>query len=78
MPAPRGIDEPPQLRVESPRATLRIVILSPQQRRNRPRRERDPTSGERLTASQLRALLAESDEGSPADQRSQPAALRAK
>jgi hypothetical protein len=75
VPAPRGIDEPPQLRVESPRATLRILILSPQQRRNRPRRDAAPE--ERLTASQLRALLTESDEGST-DQRSQPAALRAK
>ena len=77
MPARRGIDEPPQLRLESPQATLRIVILSPQQRRNRPRRERDAASEERLTALQLRALLTESDEG-PADQRSQSAALKAK
>ena len=48
----------PQLRLESPQATLRLVILSPQQRRNRPRRERAALAEERLTLDQLRLLLA--------------------
>jgi len=48
----------PQLRIESPAATVRLVILSPQQRRNRPRRERSGATEERLTAPQLKALLA--------------------
>ena len=48
----------PQLRIESPAATVRLVILSPQQRRNRPRRERTGATEERLTAPQLKALLA--------------------
>ena len=64
VPAPRGFVEAPQLRVESPRSTVRLVILSPQQRRNRPRRDRDASGEERLNPSQLRALLAaeESDD----------------
>ena len=37
---------------------MRLVILSPQQRRNRPRRDRAAVSEERLTPAQLRALLA--------------------
>ena len=48
----------PQLRIESPAATVRLVILSPQQRRNRPRRERTGATDERLTTPQLKALLA--------------------
>lgn len=47
----------PQLRLESPQATVRLVILSPQQRRNRPRRERGALAEERLTLEQLRLLL---------------------
>jgi hypothetical protein len=47
----------PQLRLESPQATVRLVILSPQQRRNRPRRERAAVAEERLTLDQLRLLL---------------------
>jgi hypothetical protein len=51
-------EAPPQLRVESPAATLRLVILSPQQRRNRPRRERSGSGEERLNLRELKALLA--------------------
>ena len=54
--------QPPQLRLESPQATVRLVILSPQQRRNRPRRERAALPEERLTLAQLRALLAAGDD----------------
>lgn len=50
-----GEDAPPQLRIESSDATMRLVILSPQQRRNRPRRS--GTTEERLTLPQLRTLL---------------------
>ena len=57
VPAPRG-DGQAQLRVESRQATIRLVIVSPQQRRNRPRRERNTSAEERLTSAQLRALLA--------------------
>ncbi len=57
VPAPRG-DGQAQLRVESLQATIRLVIVSPQQRRNRPRRERGTSAEERLTSAQLRALLA--------------------
>lgn len=48
----------PQLRLESRQATVRRVILTPQQRRNRPRRDRSAPPEERLTLAQLRALLA--------------------
>lgn len=61
VPAPRGDGQAPQLRVESPQATIRLVILSPQQRRNRPRRERGAGTDDRLTPSQLRTLLAAED-----------------
>ena len=57
VPAQRG-DGQLQLRVESSQATIRLVIVSPQQRRNRPRRERGGSAEERLTPTQLRALLA--------------------
>jgi hypothetical protein len=50
-----GEDAPPQLRIESSDATVRLVILSPQQRRNRPRRA--GMAEERLTLAQLRTLL---------------------
>ena len=56
MPAP--MESAPQLRLESPGPTVRLVILTPQQRRNRPRRERAGAAEERLTAPQLKALLA--------------------
>jgi hypothetical protein len=55
----------PQLRVESPQTTVRLVILSPQQRRNRPRRDRAGTAEERLTLPQLRALLLVGEDGDP-------------
>lgn len=57
VPAPGREPQSPQLRLESPRTTVRLVILSPQQRRNRPRRERTALPEERLTLAQLRALL---------------------
>jgi hypothetical protein len=55
-------DAAPQLRIESPASTVRLVILSPQQRRNRPRRDRAGAAEERLTAPALRRLLAEGEE----------------
>ena len=58
-----GREAQPQLRLESPQATVRLVILSPQQRRNRPRRDRAALPEERLTLAQLRALLAAGNEG---------------
>jgi hypothetical protein len=62
VPAPGREAQPPQLRLESPQATVRLVILSPQQRRNRPRRDRAALPEERLTLSQLRALLTAGDD----------------
>ena len=62
----RGPDSAPQLRIESPAATVRLVILSAQQRRNRPRRERSGSAEERLTAAQLRSLLGSGEETTPA------------
>ena len=56
VPGPQG-DGQAQLRVESPQATIRLVIVSPQQRRNRPRREHSGSAEERLNPTQLRALL---------------------
>ena len=55
----------PQLRVESPETAVRLVILSAQQRRNRPRRDRSGTADERLTLPQLRAVLAIEDDREP-------------
>jgi hypothetical protein len=52
----------PQLRVEALSTTIRLVILSPQQRRDRPRRDRG-AADDRLTLQQLRALLAEDRSG---------------
>jgi hypothetical protein len=65
MPA-HGPESAPQLRIESPAATVRLVILSPQQRRNRPRRDRSGSAEERLTAAQLKSLLGSSDSTSAA------------
>jgi hypothetical protein len=42
------------LRIATPRATIRLSILTPQQRRNRPRNDEEP----RLTAGEVAALLA--------------------
>ena len=53
----------PQLRLESPQATVRLVILTPQQRRNRPRRDRAAPPEERLTVDQLRVLLGAQEDG---------------
>jgi hypothetical protein len=64
LPESRGDAEAPQLKIESPCATVRLVILSQRQRRNRPRRDREGSAEERLNPAQLRTLLAagESDE----------------
>jgi hypothetical protein len=43
--------------IEGPDATLRVVIMSPQERRSRPRREGNAWGDERFTTAQLRALL---------------------
>jgi hypothetical protein len=61
-PAHAGEAQAPQLRIESPGTTVRLVILSPQQRRNRPRRDRSGVTEERLTLSQLKSLLAAEDD----------------
>ncbi len=53
-----GADAAPQLRIETAAATVRLVILSPQQRRNRRRRERSGSGEERLNVRELKALLA--------------------
>jgi hypothetical protein len=51
-----------QLCIENPRAELRFVIVSPLERRNRPRRGRSAEAEDRLSIAQLRTLLAsESD-----------------
>lgn len=42
-----------QLRIDSPRCAVRIAILTPQQRRNRPRRDDEP----RLTAGAVAELI---------------------
>jgi hypothetical protein len=42
-----------QLRIESARATIRLSILTPQQRRNRPRRDDEP----RLSIDEVAALI---------------------
>jgi hypothetical protein len=46
-----------QLRIERPQATLRLVVVSPLERRNRPRRGRNTEADDRLSIAQLRALL---------------------
>lgn len=58
----KGEAQAPQLRIETRATVVRLIVLSPQQRRNRPRRERAGAE-ERLTLSQLRALLAADDPG---------------
>ena len=62
--APRSEAQAPQLRIDAQATVVRLVILSPQQRRNRPRRERAGAE-ERLTLSQLRALIAADDPDRP-------------
>jgi hypothetical protein len=76
MPSP-GVDAAPQLRIESAAGTVRLVILSPQQRRNRPRRERSGSGEERLNLRDLKVLLASEDEPTtPATTPPQPARNR--
>jgi hypothetical protein len=65
VPIQGGEAQAPQLRVESSETTVRLVIVSPQQRRNRPRRDRSGAAEERLTLPQLRALLTAGDAGEP-------------
>ena len=50
---PRDADAAAHLRIESPRAVIRLAILTPQQRRNRPRRGGEP----RLTATAVAELI---------------------
>jgi hypothetical protein len=51
---PRANDAAAHLSVESPRVTLRLVIVTPLQRRNRPRKSEEP----RLTADAVAGLIA--------------------
>jgi len=46
-----------QLRIEGPESVVRLVIVSPRERRNRPGRSRDADADDRLNLTQLRALL---------------------
>ncbi|TMG85861.1 MAG: hypothetical protein E6H78_05815 [Betaproteobacteria bacterium] len=62
-PTQGGEAQTPQLRIESQGPTVRLVILSPQQRRNRPRRDRSGLSDERLALAQLKSLLATENDG---------------
>ncbi len=57
-PTQGGEAQAPQLCIESQGTTVRLVILSAQQRRNRPRRDRPGLTEERLTLPQLKSLLA--------------------
>jgi hypothetical protein len=57
VPASAGVSPQVQLRIERPQATLRLVIVSPLERRNRPGRGRNAESDDRLGTAQLRALL---------------------
>jgi hypothetical protein len=52
-----GAPHQAQLRIECPDATLRVVIMSPLERRSRPRRDAAVSGDDRLTIAQLRALL---------------------
>ena len=72
-PAPEAA---PHLRIESPAATVRLVILSPQQRRNRPRRERSGSGEERLNLRELKALLTSDDDATLSATPPQPARSR--
>ena len=53
---PREADAGAQLLIETPRASLRVAVLTPAERRNRPRRPEDP----RLSTAAVAALLEES------------------
>lgn len=54
---PPRADAGAQLRIETPRACLRVAILTPGERRNRPRRD----DGPRLAADAVASLLAAGD-----------------
>ena len=54
---PRADDPVAHLRIDSPRALVRLAILTPQQRRNRPRQDDEP----RLNAVAVAELLAADD-----------------
>jgi hypothetical protein len=56
-PVPAGSAPQVQLRIERPQATLRLVIVSPLERRNRPRRGRSGDTDDRLGTARLKALL---------------------
>jgi len=61
---PRDSDDTAaQLRIDSPRVAVRLAILTPQQRRNRPRRSEEP----RLTADAVAALIAGAERGDGAE-----------
>jgi hypothetical protein len=53
---PRDADAGAELLIETPHASLRVAVLTPAARRNRPRRPEDP----RLSTAAVAALLAES------------------
>lgn len=50
-----------QLRVEGRESVVRLVIVSPLERRNRPGRSRDAEAEDRLSLAQLRSLLGPDD-----------------
>jgi hypothetical protein len=56
-PVPAGSAPQVQLRIERPQTTLRLVIVSPLERRNRPRRGRSGDTDDRLGTARLKALL---------------------
>ena len=58
----RAPDEGAHLRIETPRACLRLAILTPAERRNRPRRDNEP----RLAATAVAALLEQAPTSPPA------------
>ena len=63
VPASAGGGPQVQLRIERPQATLRLVIVSPLERRNRPGRGRNTQADDRLSIGQVKALLGAEGEG---------------
>ena len=63
--APAAPGHPPQvqLRIEGPESVVRLVIVSPRERRNRPGRSRDAGADDRVNLTQLRALLGSDNKG---------------
>jgi hypothetical protein len=61
-PAASGARSQVELCVENSRATVRLIIVSPLERRNRPRRGRSPEVEDRLGIAQLKALVASEGE----------------